>query len=101
MNNDGDTDKSGAVLARHCPQLGHPIAFSYCMAARADTSGAAKPCKKIMDCWWETFDVQSFLKDTLPQADYSELVNKEPGNRRAAGLFDAIERALENKDPKP
>lgn len=94
---DDNQHKTGGVLAQHCPKLGHPIRFSYCMQAAMNEAGAAKPCNKIMDCWWETFDIQSFLQDTLPEADYLALFNKETGNRRAASLFDALERALENK----
>ena len=95
---DANQGKTGGVLAQHCPKLGHPVRFSYCMQAAMDASGAGKPCNKIMDCWWETFDIQSFLKDTLSEADYAALLHKDPGNRRAASLFDALERALENKD---
>lgn len=95
---DDNQQKNDGVLARHCGKLGHPIPFSYCMQAGMSEAGAARPCNKIIDCWWETFDIESFLKDTLTEAEYAALLHKEPGNRRAASLFDAIERALDNKD---
>lgn len=87
---------TGRVLARHCPRLGHIIRFSYCMQAGMDQSGAGQPCHKIMDCWWETFDIQGFLQDTLSAAAYEALLHKDPGNRRAASLLDAIGRAVDN-----
>lgn len=86
-------------MALHCPKLGHTIPFSYCMRARMDDVGRVKPCIKIMDCWWETFDIASFLKDNLSESDFEELVHKKPASR-AAGLFDAIEKALAHKNDK-
>ena len=93
------TDENGkhGILTRHCPKLGHSILFSYCVKADMTESGASHPCKKIIDCWWETFDVQSFLKDMLTVAEYKALLCKEPGNCRTESLFDAIQRAVKNK----
>jgi hypothetical protein len=39
------------VLPR-CRRLGHEITFAYC---RRENFG--KPCRLILDCWWERFDV--------------------------------------------
>ena len=43
---------------RRCPMLGHEVAFSYCREPGSET-----PCRKIFDCWWETFDVSAFIND--------------------------------------
>ena len=51
MLNEHDQD----VLPR-CPRLGHELTFGYC---RQETRG--KPCRLILDCWWERFDVRAFL----------------------------------------
>lgn len=88
--------KTDRVLERHCPRLGHMIRFSYCMQAGMNESGAAQPCHKIMDCWWETFDIQGFLEDTLSPTAYQALLRKDSGNRRAASLLAAIGRAVDN-----
>lgn len=90
--------KTDRVLARHCPRLGHMLRFSYCMQAGMDESGAGQPCHKIMDCWWETFDIQGFLQDTLSAAAYQALLRQDPGNRRAASLLTAIGRAVDHND---
>jgi len=42
---------------RRCPMLGHEVPFAYCRAP-----GRELPCSKIGDCWWETFDVESFVR---------------------------------------
>ena len=54
---------------RRCPRLGSVVAFSYCRAC----GEAAIPCGRIFDCWWETFDVTGFLKETLPEDVFSQL----------------------------
>ena len=48
-------------LVRRCPRLGGPVDFFYCMACESHRH----PCRKIIDCWWETFDVQRYLEDNL------------------------------------
>jgi len=45
-----------------CRRLGQEVAFGYC---RQETDG--KPCRLILDCWWERFDVRSFLQDHLSE----------------------------------
>ena len=44
-------------LERRCPTLGHQINFSYCR-----TVDLKLPCKKILDCWFQYFDIQDFVK---------------------------------------
>ena len=48
---------------RRCPRLGGPVTFGYCRSCEAEHL----PCRKIADCWWETFDVVSYLRDHFPQ----------------------------------
>ena len=57
-------------LERRCPRLGGPVCFEYCM--RGETSG--QPCFKILDCWWERFDVQHYLKAILPPEQFEKTV---------------------------
>ena len=66
--------------------LGHEVAFSYCRAP-----GSEMPCRKIYDCWWETFDIDAFMK-----AHYDEAVLRRitaPPPSKAASLLDLIEQA--------
>jgi len=39
-----------------CPMLGHPVPFSYCR-----NLNNFLPCCRIMDCWFEKFDIQLFI----------------------------------------
>ena len=43
---------------KYCRTLGHQIAFSYCRQ-----TASAQPCRKIFDCWFETFDIDRFMKE--------------------------------------
>lgn len=56
MLNQHDQD----VIPR-CRRLGHEITFGYC---RRENFG--RPCRLILDCWWQRFDVRSFLYAHLP-----------------------------------
>ena len=47
----------------YCRRLGHHLPFAYCR----DTGGDG-PCPKILDCWYECFDVRSFLERHQPEA---------------------------------
>ena len=47
---------------RRCPMLGHPVAFAYCRQPGKDL-----PCRKLLDCWFETFDVRSFVQEHLSE----------------------------------
>lgn len=51
-------------LLLRCRRLGHEVVFGYC---RQETAG--RPCRLILDCWWEQFDVRAFLQANLSAAD--------------------------------
>ena len=74
-------------LSRRCPRLGGPVTFRYCL-----TSEARGPCFKVIDCWWETFDVLAFLKDHLPEPAFERLVTARP-MPKAASLVGLAERS--------
>ncbi len=74
-------------LVRPCPRLGHPIRFRYCLHADFE-----RPCFKIFDCWWESFDIEAYLRDHLPAEVFAAL--REAGPRpRIAALIEAAEAA--------
>jgi hypothetical protein len=75
---------------RRCPRLGGPVSFRYCLGA--DEKG--KACHKIIDCWWEYFDVMSFLKTHLPEKAFKALTKSRPMNK-VTSLVDLIEKARE------
>lgn len=55
---------------RRCPRLGSPISFRYCMISGEDDN----ICWKILDCWWEMFDVEGYLKANMPEAAFNQLM---------------------------
>jgi hypothetical protein len=88
------------VLLR-CRRLGHEINFGYC---RQESAG--KPCRLILDCWWERFDVRSFLSAHLPEgamAQFEQARTLEPAPKLAS-LLDIIQQTKEptgSQDSKP
>ena len=74
-------------LERRCPRLGGPVPFAYCKANGEDL----KPCFKIVDCWWEIFDVVRYLKDTLSAEEFSSIVAKKP-KPKITSILDIVEK---------
>ncbi|MFP4572331.1 MAG: hypothetical protein ACLFNW_05125 [Desulfobacterales bacterium] len=50
------------------------------------------PCFKIMDCWWEIFDVDSYLKENLPKEIYQSLAAARPKSK-VASIVEIAEEA--------
>ena len=76
------------LLERRCPRLGNPVTFYYCRTC----SEEGTPCSKILDCWWEYFDVMSFLRKKLPEDVFKKLVTIKP-KPKITNLLDLIEKA--------
>ena len=93
MLNEHDQD----ILPR-CRRLGHEIIFGYC---RQETGG--KPCRLILDCWWEQFDVRSFLQAHLPEADMAQVERAaaSPPPSKVLNLVEMIQQAKDRLKPKP
>ena len=85
MLNDHDQD----VLPR-CPRLGHELTFGYC---RRETGG--KPCRLILDCWWERFDVRSFLQAHLLEEAMAQVerASVAPPPSKVLSLVEMIQQA--------
>ncbi len=77
------------VLPR-CRRLGQEVAFGYC---RQDTRG--NPCRLILDCWWERFDVRSFLQAHLSAEAMAEVQRaaSAPPPSKVLSLVDLIQQA--------
>ena len=77
-----------------CPRLGHQINFSYC---RWENSGL--PCFKTLDCWFNYFDVHSYLKKEMSEEEFEKtFLNK--GKPKVLSLLDLIEQAKKAKGDK-
>jgi len=87
------------VLPR-CRRLGHEITFGYC---RRENFG--RPCRLILDCWWERFDVRSFLEAHLTADAMTQLEHAvaTPPPTKVQSLLDLIQQTkgrMEASDPK-
>ena len=74
-------------LERRCPRLGGPVTFTYCRTAGDNKS----VCFKILDCWWEFFDVRGFLEEHASE-ELEELLSRRKSDKITT-LVDLIERA--------
>jgi len=75
-----------------CRRLGHEVAFGYC---RQETGG--KPCRLILDCWWERFDVRAFLQAHLPEEAMVQVerAGASPPLPKMLSLVELIQQAKE------
>ncbi|HIJ57415.1 MAG TPA: hypothetical protein HPQ03_15015 [Deltaproteobacteria bacterium] len=81
-------------LTRRCPRLGGPVSFRYCRLS----SGENRPCFKIFDCWWESFDVVSHMKSNLPEEQFEELLNDRCRPKpKLSSLVELIQQAKDQK----
>ncbi len=79
------------LLNRRCPRLGGPVSFRYCRENAEDGT----PCWKIMECWWETFDVLTYLKRHLSSENFNTLMGKKP-KPKIESLVELIQKAQKN-----
>ena len=85
MLNEHDQD-----LQPRCRRLGHEVTFGYC---RQETGG--KPCRLILDCWWERFDVRGFLQAHLSEEAMAQVerASTSPPPSKVLSLVEMIEQA--------
>jgi hypothetical protein len=74
--------------------LGHTVAFLYCRTTGTDTL-----CRKIFDCWWESFDVVSFVGRCYPEEEVRALLT--PVKPKALSLVELIQQARKRKSENP
>ena len=74
-----------------CPRLGHQIYFDYC---RMENMG--RPCFKILDCWFEHFPVEEFLREDLGPEELDRLSDRPQGSK-VQSLMELIEEAKNKK----
>jgi hypothetical protein len=79
-----------------CPRLGGPVPFSYC----EQTGRNGQPCFKVMDCWWQHFDVVAYLKKRFSTEELAELFTQQP-RPKLTGILELIEQARQNSTPDP
>jgi hypothetical protein len=79
-------------LIRRCPRLGGPVEFYYCKTCQRQ----GEPCGKIIDCWWEVFDVQKYLEDHLSAEtlDKLRIEKSEPKICQLLNIIDQTKKRL-------
>ncbi len=70
-----------------CPRLGHQITFSYC---RKENKGL--PCFKTLDCWFEHFLVEEYLRKELGPEEWEKVFSRPP-KAKMLSLVELIEEA--------
>jgi hypothetical protein len=70
----------------YCPMLGHELTFSYCRSP-----GDTVPCRKIIQCWWEMFDVEAYMAEHFNQETIKTI--NQPAKDKMATLYDLIQQA--------
>ena len=75
-------------MVRRCPRLGNPVPFEYCEICGDEQ----QLCFKILDCWWEHFDVVQYLKDNLSEDQFNRLTEARP-KPKVTSLIELIEQA--------
>ena len=78
-------------LERRCPRLGGPVDFAYCRTQAAD----GEACVKILDCWWERFDVAGLMRQALSADAFRRLAEPRRPPDKVASLLDLIRQARE------
>ncbi|GAF73661.1 unnamed protein product [marine sediment metagenome] len=71
---------------KYCRILGHELTFTYCRQ-----TAAAQPCGKIFDCWFETFDIDRFMKKHFTPDQLKTLLT--PQKPKMASLIELIQQA--------
>lgn len=82
-------------LERRCPRLGGPVRFHYCHTGEH----AQQPCFKVLDCWWEYFDVATFFRQRLSKESMDRLV-APPAPNKVASLMEIIQQAQQRTQSK-
>ena len=73
--------------------LGHEVKFGYCRQS-GGSEGDTLPCRKIFDCWFEIFDIESFMREHYSEAEIAEVLS--PQKDKMVSLMELIRRAQEN-----
>ena len=80
---------------RRCPRLGGPVPFHYCLKAEK----GEQICFKVVDCWWQYFDVVGYLRKQMTAEELAALVENRP-RPKMTSIMELIAKARQNTDTK-
>jgi hypothetical protein len=89
-------DTSQDQRCRRCPRLGHEVRFGYCRTLEGNTV-----CTRILNCWWELFAVEEFLRAQLTDEEFAALAAPPPPKPKVLSLLELIEQAKKNSAQNP
>ncbi|KPA16823.1 hypothetical protein MHK_003009 [Candidatus Magnetomorum sp. HK-1] len=75
-------------LTQRCKRLGSEVSFEYCRV-HAEPNNV---CGSIIQCWWERFDVFSFLNENLPEDQFKAL-HQPQYKPKVTRIMEIIEQA--------
>jgi len=73
----------------YCRMLGHEVPFSYCRKGISEL-----PCRRVFDCWFQLFDVKSFMKTHFTDEQIQSIL--QPAKPKMVSLVDLIRQAQTN-----
>ncbi len=82
-------------LEIRCRLLGHQVSFQYCRSSNRNL-----PCRKIMDCWWERVEIETYLRENFTPGELNRSVYAKPKSK-IVSLIELIERAKRNGSSEP
>lgn len=74
----------------YCRSLGHHVPLKYCRTVSNDL-----PCRKILDCWFETLDIRQFIRDNYTEEEQERIFSPPP--EKITTILDLIKKAQETK----
>jgi hypothetical protein len=77
----------------YCRLLGHHLRFAYCRSCQD-----GYPCYKILDCWFEVFDIRKFVEDRYPPEEIERFLQKPRPKMQT--LLSLIQQARERMKDK-
>lgn len=77
-------------ISTRCPMLGHPVPFSYCRSLQA-----GMPCRKVLDCWYQQFDVQRFIEAVYTPEQIASFLG--PPKPKISQIVELIEKAKKSR----
>lgn len=75
----------------YCRMLGHAVNFFYCR-----TTAHGVPCRKIMDCWFETLPIEEYMKEHFTEEQLKNIF--KPPESKMTSLLDLIEQAKKRQE---
>ena len=91
MMTDNDIDRFDDYSIR-CPRLGHVVNFFYC---RNENKGL--PCFKTLDCWFQYFPVEEYLRERLSREEWIEVFERK-AQTKVQSLLELIEEAKKRSE---